>query len=459
MSRRRILSITLVALVALLHLPVVFAPETYLYTWFNTDDAFYYFVTARNIAAGNGVSFDGLQPGNGFHPLWMLLVTPIFAIDDLVLPLRLVTVLLVALNVGTALLMFRLGRRHLSEPIAFLMALAFSLLPGIHDVITRAGMESGQSAFTIALVLYRLDRTDAANPRSILLLSLAGVLAFLARLDNIFLAGFAGLYLLLANWHSSPNNAAPWLQRLKLCAYSFLPLLLVLGTFMIWNQVGFDTATPVSGQVKRWWGTLDNSIYGFPPKRLVNFVGQFVTDDVNIGPWSLITRPYYAGAEWLGAQLLGEATTASRRVGLAILGGVSVITLSFAGWRQRRFFWDATRGLGLLPLLAGCLLQILYYKAGGSVGERPWYWVSEMMAIVLVGGLVLEGVRREEGKEGKREGERKREGEGNRKRERGRKSRRQERELGNSGGGDWPGFGGRVGVAACAAHPAHLQPT
>ena len=44
------------------------------------DDAFYYFVIARNIAAGHGSTFDLLAPTNGYHPLWMALITPFFAL-------------------------------------------------------------------------------------------------------------------------------------------------------------------------------------------------------------------------------------------------------------------------------------------------------------------------------------------------------------------------------------------
>jgi hypothetical protein len=42
------------------------------------DDAFYYFQIARHLAQGDGVTFDGLTATNGFHPLWLVLITPFF---------------------------------------------------------------------------------------------------------------------------------------------------------------------------------------------------------------------------------------------------------------------------------------------------------------------------------------------------------------------------------------------
>ena len=41
------------------------------------DDAFYYFTIARNVALGEGPTFDGVAPTNGFHPLWLLFLVPL----------------------------------------------------------------------------------------------------------------------------------------------------------------------------------------------------------------------------------------------------------------------------------------------------------------------------------------------------------------------------------------------
>ena len=43
------------------------------------DDAFYYFKIAENVASGRGSSFDGFQPTNGYQPLWLCLLTPLFS--------------------------------------------------------------------------------------------------------------------------------------------------------------------------------------------------------------------------------------------------------------------------------------------------------------------------------------------------------------------------------------------
>ena len=72
--------------------------------WYSSDDGFYYFQVARNLAGGAGFTFDGLNPSNGFHPLWLFVITPLFLFSqfDLLLPLRLLVILSALLSAGSA---------------------------------------------------------------------------------------------------------------------------------------------------------------------------------------------------------------------------------------------------------------------------------------------------------------------------------------------------------------------
>ena len=45
------------------------------YLTLTVDDSYYYLQIARHLAAGDGFTFDGLNPTNGFHPLWLLLLS------------------------------------------------------------------------------------------------------------------------------------------------------------------------------------------------------------------------------------------------------------------------------------------------------------------------------------------------------------------------------------------------
>ena len=49
----------------------------------STDDSFYYFQIARNLAEGKFSTFDGgITRTNGYHPIWMFLITPFYWMFD-----------------------------------------------------------------------------------------------------------------------------------------------------------------------------------------------------------------------------------------------------------------------------------------------------------------------------------------------------------------------------------------
>ncbi|MEM9212517.1 MAG: hypothetical protein AAGA63_13625, partial [Pseudomonadota bacterium] len=63
---------------------VWFLDQTSIYmllTFYAFDDAFYYVEIARRLWEDGAFSFDGLTETNGFHPLWLFLQAPIFAIE------------------------------------------------------------------------------------------------------------------------------------------------------------------------------------------------------------------------------------------------------------------------------------------------------------------------------------------------------------------------------------------
>src|SRR3954451_4673324 len=76
MSPTKVLVLAAVAVAAVwLVIVVVWRDAPFALTF---DDAFYYFGIARNVAHGHGSTFDGIDPTNGYHPLWMLIAVPFF---------------------------------------------------------------------------------------------------------------------------------------------------------------------------------------------------------------------------------------------------------------------------------------------------------------------------------------------------------------------------------------------
>jgi hypothetical protein len=388
------------------HLVIAFGNPNTVLDWYSSDDGFYYFQVARNLASGLGFSFDGLTQTNGFHPLWLFVITPLFALaqSDVLLPLRLLVLLSALLSGGSAILLYRILRRLVAPGIAAFTGLLWIILPRIHNITLHSGVEAGLNAFCILLFWHALVTFTPLAERRMVLRQLAlagifGMLAILSRLDNVFLVAFGGLWLWLRLWSPPAQKVKRkgkenvWAWRFSTGFALFAPIAVVMLLYLAWNHFAFGTLTPVSGQVKLWWGTLRNTVYGFPVRHITAFVGQFFTDHSELGPWSLFTAPLYAAAEAILALFGQGVTVIARRIALFTLGALLAAILYRIVWRQRALFAGMARGIGLLPFFAGCFAHIVYYKASGSVAQQPWYWVAQSIFLLLLLGLFMEGLR------------------------------------------------------------------
>jgi hypothetical protein len=161
----RTFEIALVAIVMAIYLYAALAEShNFVGQWFIRDDAFYYFKVAQNIAEGHGSTLDGINLTNGYHPLWMLVCIPIFALArfDLILPLRVLVLVSGAISAATGVLLFRLVKRTLSAPAAVLAASYWVFDRAIHYNVTMFGLETGLTALTMTAFL--LAMTNLSTP-------------------------------------------------------------------------------------------------------------------------------------------------------------------------------------------------------------------------------------------------------------------------------------------------------
>ena len=91
-NRARLALVLVVSAGAMLRFRIAAQDPVFLLGKILPDDAYYYFSLARSLATGEGPVADGLNPTNGFHPLWLLIITPLFRFagtTDIVTPIRL----------------------------------------------------------------------------------------------------------------------------------------------------------------------------------------------------------------------------------------------------------------------------------------------------------------------------------------------------------------------------------
>lgn len=160
------------------------------------DDTYLSLHLARSIAHGLG-PFYGLAPTNGFQPLYVFMMAPVFALTggDLDLPVRIALALLV---VADALAMFFTLRVALrlgcATEAVFVGGLLWALSPWSMRTSLN-GLETSIAAACIAATLWQWHRVRAGQVSAMnwLALGALGGLACVARVDSIFLALALGL--------------------------------------------------------------------------------------------------------------------------------------------------------------------------------------------------------------------------------------------------------------------------
>ena len=173
--------------------------------WFIRDDAYYYFKVAQNISEGHGSTFDGIHLTNGYHPLWMVICVPIFALAryDLILPLRVLVLVTGVLQAATAILLYRLLKSVISTAMAMVAAAYWVFDTFILVFLYKTGVESCIALFFIVLLLLlvsRFERTWRQNNPSVRELATLGIVSSLvvfSRLDLIFFALIMGVWIVL----------------------------------------------------------------------------------------------------------------------------------------------------------------------------------------------------------------------------------------------------------------------
>ncbi|MBI3162615.1 MAG: hypothetical protein HYZ23_08900, partial [Chloroflexi bacterium] len=153
----------LIAVILVIHLYAAFS-DAYNFpnAWFTRDDAYYYFKVAQNITEGHGSTFDGINPTNGYHPLWMIVCIPIFFLAryDLILPLRVMLMVMAGFNAATAILIYRLVKKNLSHAVGMIAASFWAFNLYIHTTVYELGLETPLAAFAVVLFIYKLSQFE-----------------------------------------------------------------------------------------------------------------------------------------------------------------------------------------------------------------------------------------------------------------------------------------------------------
>lgn len=212
------------------------------------DDVFFYLEIADRIVDGEGSTFSGLMPTNGYHPLWMGINVGLRALvgED---PSARVSALLIATAIGNlaaVALAWRLTRQ---------LGLSLFLVPVLIAAYTAANHLGSELHLSLPLLIASVSLTltlanhPSRRPHHLFGLGLLLGLAALARLDNAFCLAALGLAVL--DWRG------PRPTLLRDAALLGLGGALVLGPYFAWNLSSFGHLVPISGAMKSGLAALD----------------------------------------------------------------------------------------------------------------------------------------------------------------------------------------------------------
>lgn len=312
------------------------------------DDAFYYLVPAKNFVRSGVMSFDGVNPTNGFHPLWMGAVTLLVWLTGADAPPEMhvfaVKLLEKLVMVAAIVACLRFAHRAIrrSEPwaVGYLLVALLLLFP--FYIVFEQGMETTLLVFLFVLAVDAFLQGRAAR-LGIILAAL-----FLCRLDTAPLVGLPlGLWMLV-------RGDGRWPQR----CLAIAPLLIAGIAVSGLNFLTTGHAVPISGAIK--------SSFPFPA-----WHGGFLREPL------IIAQLYGWGTFWRGINIILAG-------GILSTGCLLILSGRYDGRGKER--------LAMLALIGWVLLAnlLLFQKWEKSIDPR--YLALPMTVALFVFGSSLQAL-------------------------------------------------------------------
>lgn len=346
-------------LVACALLPTLLKPAEFM-----QDDSYFYLQVAHNIVEGKGSTFNGITPTNGYHPLWLWMVTVVSAIADgnKTVSLYLVFVLQCLLVVATILVL-----RRLTASMRFPHWLvALSVLTAYLTATTISGSEAYINAFCLLSgLLCLLSALDRRQNRSWFLAGIVLGTALLARLDNIFVVGALSVIALLDTARDDPRLATTGAVALGLGGA------LVVLPYLAGNLATYGHLVPISGAIKST----------FP---------AFNPDLDNLGPMGKLSAPFGLVALLIGIFL--DRDHKRRVIWLGLGTGVMLHAVYIVGYTDHYTFWPWYYVAGVVT--AALSASYLFSFAAARVSRQVTPALASRMALLLAVSILAAGAAR-----------------------------------------------------------------
>jgi hypothetical protein len=228
---------------------------------FLADDTYYYYALAKNIVNGHGIVFNYGITTNGFHPLYVLILVPIFKLLyplGVNLPIYASLFIITIFSIGTSIFLYLIVSKLLNKEAGLLAAFIWLFNPYVLFV-SLMGMETPIQIFFISLLTYFIvtkgSETQFSTRESVIIGILIGTI-FLSRMDGVFVGiGVIGALMIRK---LSKNKELKIANLKRLFSYKQSDLVTIVLTasltvlpWIVWNLIELNRITPVSGEALR----------------------------------------------------------------------------------------------------------------------------------------------------------------------------------------------------------------
>ena len=219
----------------------------------NYDDSFYYFQIAYNLAQGKFSTFDGgITQTNGYHPVWMLLITPFYWLFDKETALFGIKAFEIALVAGgVAIITLAAWLSRLAWP------LLFAALPLLYSNPARLlfGLEAAAAMFTLSMFILAVC-VYMRHPQRWKwhIAALAFALPWV-RIEYIAVSLAVTAALCVIEW-SRMERRSLRLSALANLWHAYIPIIGAAAGILVYfayNRLAFGGILPVSAAVRRAW--------------------------------------------------------------------------------------------------------------------------------------------------------------------------------------------------------------
>ncbi len=254
---------------------VVVFPATTIARLFH-DDSFFYIKTAYNISKGMGSTFDGINPTNGYHPLYMILLSVLSYISPLIGSNGIYTVFILDMIMMVfALIIIDMLLKYLG----FIRISRLLTMIGLVGVVafTDFGMEVKLLLFITWLFIFLVFKLISYEESHLMLtIGILGAFICLARLDAIIFVAIVSLcasFLPLLSSYSVKT-----FMCLKRFIFLFIPSFISLILYALYNWTFFSRPMSISSWLKFGWpgtfksGWFFSASFGFK----IRFISCFV---------------------------------------------------------------------------------------------------------------------------------------------------------------------------------------